>query len=60
MNESLARFKLNMPEHYLSEGGNANRATAAEMGLPAIKRMQRRQEYFRQILERECTPEVTQ
>jgi hypothetical protein len=38
-----------MPEHYLAEGGNANRATAAEMGLPAIKRFQRRQEYFRQV-----------
>lgn len=28
--------------------------------LPAIKRMQRQQEYFRQILERKRTPEVTQ
>jgi len=43
-----------VPEHYLGEGGNANRATAAEMGLPAIKRMQRRQEYFRQVLETIC------
>jgi hypothetical protein len=41
-----------IPEHYLAEGGNANRATAAEMGLPAIKRFQRRQEYFRQVLVR--------
>lgn len=41
-----------IPEHYLAEGGNANRATAKEMGLPAIKRMQRRQEYVRQMLER--------
>jgi len=40
-----------LPEHYLSEGGNANRATAAEMGLPAIKRFQRRQEVFRRMLE---------
>ena len=40
-----------VPEHYLSEGGNTNRATAAEMGLPAIKRFQRRQEYLRQLLE---------
>jgi hypothetical protein len=39
-----------IPEHYLAEGGNANRATAAEMGLPAMKRFQRRQEYFRQVL----------
>jgi hypothetical protein len=39
-----------IPEHYLAGGGNANRAAAAEMGLPAIKRFQRRQEYFRQVL----------
>ena len=39
-------------EHYLSEGGNANRATASEMGLPAIKRFQRRQEYLRGLLTR--------
>ncbi len=43
-----------LPEHYLSEGGNANRATAAEMGLPAIKRMQMRQETFRQVLVTIC------
>lgn len=41
-----------VPEHYLSEGGNANRATAAEMGLPAIKRFQRRQEFLRSVIER--------
>jgi hypothetical protein len=41
-----------VPEHYLSEGGNANRATAAEMGLPAIKRFQRRQEYLRALIAR--------
>ncbi|HXI18329.1 MAG TPA: hypothetical protein VNM48_18355, partial [Chloroflexota bacterium] len=40
-----------LPEHYLSEGGNANRATASEMGLPAMKRFQRRQEVFRTMLE---------
>jgi hypothetical protein len=39
-----------LPEHYLAEGGNANRATAAEMGLPAIKRFQRRQHVFRALL----------
>src|SRR5207237_9049498 len=41
-----------VPEHYLSEGGNANRATATEMGLPAIKRFQRRQEFLRGVLTR--------
>lgn len=43
-----------VPEHYLSEGGNANRATAAEMGLPAMKRFQRRQEFLRSIVQRMC------
>ncbi len=35
-----------LPEHYLAEGGNVNRATAAEMGLPTLKRFERRQDYF--------------
>jgi hypothetical protein len=39
-----------IPKHYLAEGGNANRATAAERGLPAIKRFRRLQEFFRQVL----------
>ena len=34
-----------LPEHYLAEGGNVNKATAAEMGLPTLKRFQRRQDY---------------
>jgi hypothetical protein len=41
-----------IPEHYLGEGGHVNRATAAEMGLPTMKRFQRRQEYFRELLKR--------
>lgn len=41
-----------LPEHYLAEGGNANRATAAEMGLPTLKRMQRRQEFTRWVISR--------
>ncbi len=41
-----------IPEHYLGEGGHVNRATAAEMGLPTMKRFQRRQEYFRALLKR--------
>lgn len=32
---------LGMPEHYLGEGGNANRATAAEMNLPSIRSVKR-------------------
>jgi hypothetical protein len=45
-----------LPEHYLSEGGNVNRATAAEMGLPVVKKYQRRQDVlkiiYRAILDR--------
>src|SRR6185437_12514466 len=45
-----------LPEHYLAEGGNVNRATAAEMGLPTLKRFERRQDYvgflLRSILDR--------
>ncbi len=45
-----------LPEHYLSEGGNVNYATAAEMGLPTLRRFQRRQDQFelmiRQIVDR--------
>ncbi|HLG68882.1 MAG TPA: hypothetical protein VK009_00505 [Chloroflexota bacterium] len=45
-----------LPEHYLAEGGNVNKATAAEMGLPTLKRFERRQDYvgfmLRSILDR--------
>ncbi len=45
-----------LPEHYLSEGGNVNYATAAEMGLPTFRKFQRRQDQFvlllRAILDR--------
>jgi hypothetical protein len=33
-----------LPEHYLSEGGHVNYATAAEMGLPTFRKFQRRQD----------------
>ena len=42
---------LNIPEHYLAEGGNANRSTADAMGLPTIKKMKARQLFFGQMLE---------
>jgi hypothetical protein len=35
-----------LPEHYLSEGGNVNYATAAEMGLPTLRKFMRRQDEF--------------
>jgi hypothetical protein len=48
-----------LPEHYLAEGGNVNKATAAEMGLPTLKRFERRQDYLgfmlRTILDRVLT-----
>jgi hypothetical protein len=39
-----------LPEHYLSEGGDVNRATAAEMSLPVLKRYQRRQDVLKWII----------
>lgn len=39
-----------IPPHYLAEGGDVNRATAAEMGLPVLKKYQRRQDYLAHIL----------
>ena len=35
-----------LPEHYLSEGGEVNYATAAQMGLPTFRKFQRRQDQF--------------
>ena len=39
-----------LPEHYLSDGSNGNRATAAEMGLPTLLKFQRRQYVMRALL----------
>lgn len=39
-----------IPEHYLSDGNNGNRATASEMGLPTFLRFQRRQHVMRAML----------
>jgi hypothetical protein len=39
-----------LPEHYLSDGSQGNHATAAEMGLPALLRFQRRQNVMKCIL----------
>jgi hypothetical protein len=39
-----------IPEHWLSEGGDVNRATAAEMSLPTLKKFQRRQDYLTYLL----------
>ncbi|HVC80063.1 MAG TPA: hypothetical protein VNL35_06105 [Chloroflexota bacterium] len=45
-----------LPEHYLADGGDVNRATAVEMGLPTFRKFQRRQDTFglviRAILDR--------
>jgi hypothetical protein len=41
---------LGLPEHWLAEGGNANRATAAEMGVPTTKRLRSRQIFFRNMV----------
>lgn len=39
-----------LPEHYLSDGNNGNRATAVEMGLPALLKFQRRQHVLKYML----------
>src|SRR5579883_2333974 len=39
-----------LPEHYLSDGNNGNRATASEMGLPTFLKFQRRQHVMRAML----------
>jgi len=35
------------PEHWFADGGNANRATAGEMGEPTIKQLKSRQKYVK-------------
>ncbi len=39
-----------LPEHFLSDGSNGNRATATEMGLPTFLKFQRRQHVLRALL----------
>lgn len=39
-----------LPEHYLSDGNNGNRATATEMGLPTLLKFQRRQYVLKYML----------
>lgn len=39
-----------LPEHFLSDGSNGNRATATEMGLPTFLKFQRRQYVMRAML----------
>jgi hypothetical protein len=39
-----------LPEHYLSDSSQGNRATAAEMSLPTLLKFQRRQRLVRRII----------
>jgi hypothetical protein len=39
-----------LPEHYLSDGDNGNRATAAEMSLPTLLKFKRRQRIVKYML----------
>lgn len=41
---------LNLPEHYLGEGGEVNRSTADAMGAPAKKAFQRKQKWVKRWL----------
>ena len=56
-NEITARLARNQilgasgfPEHWYGGGGDVNRATASEMGIPTIKRLQSRQRFAKHIL----------
>ena len=40
-----------LPEHYLSDGDQGNRATAAEMSLPTLLKFKRRQRYVKYMLQ---------
>jgi hypothetical protein len=39
-----------LPEHYLSDSSQGNRATAAEMGMPTLLKFQRRQRVIKNML----------
>lgn len=54
----LVGVTLGLPEHFLGEGGNANRATASEMTLPAVKVSQRLQAYVRGFMDRVIRTEL--
>jgi hypothetical protein len=41
-----------LPEHFLSDGDQGNRATAAEMSLPTLLKFKRRQRVMKYMLER--------
>jgi hypothetical protein len=40
-----------LPEHYLADGDNGNRATAAEMSLPTLLKFKRRQRVVKHMLQ---------
>lgn len=41
-----------LPEHYLADGDNGNRATATEMSLPTLLKFKRRQRIIKYMLQR--------
>jgi hypothetical protein len=41
-----------LPEHYLADGNNGNRATATEMSLPTLLKFKRRQRIIKYMLQR--------
>lgn len=43
-----------LPEHYLSDGDNSNRATSAEMSLPTFLKFQMRQHVMKNIIKTCC------
>ncbi len=57
-NHIMGRFGY--PEHWYGGGGDVNRATAAEMDLPAMKMLSNKQNYVKYILESFLTYQVYQ
>jgi len=49
--KNVALGGAGIPEHWFAEGGDVNRATAAEMSEPVLKRLKTRQTYIKYMFE---------
>ena len=56
----MVAIGVKLPEHFLSDGDNNTRATAAEMGLPTFLKFQRRQRVIKNVLQVIFEPVVTE
>jgi hypothetical protein len=48
-----------IPSHWLSDGGDANLATATEMGTPAYRRLTTRQTFVKEMFAQVCEYQIT-